>query len=114
MPAAMRSPVIRGVMAQCMSTHLGALPPSVKLVVLLSNSGGYVQGVMQLARAQYTDFRQLDELSFIADGRPWVFATHPSPANGHFGSWIAGDASTTAGRKRDLAVKRSREALCEA
>ncbi|MGH8463095.1 MAG: hypothetical protein ACRER5_03045 [Pseudomonas sp.] len=114
MPAALRSPVIRTVMAQCMHSHLASLPPSVKLVVLLGTSDGYIKGVMRLARDQFADFRRLDDASFMADGRPWVFATHPSRLNGHFNSWMTGDSSTTAGRKRDLAVKRSREALCEA
>lgn len=103
MTGALKMPSIRGYMAKCIDTHLPNLPASVKTVVLLGTDSGYVKGVKVLLRAQFSDYQEVNNMAFNADGRKWVFGAHPSPANGTFKNWVEDDAGTTSGRKRWLA-----------
>lgn len=105
MTGALKMPAVRGFMAKCIDTHLTALPASVETVVLLGTDNGYVKGVKELMRAQFSDFQEVNEMAFKADGRKWVFGAHPSPANGTFKNWVEDDAGTTSGRKRRLAQR---------
>ncbi len=46
----------------------------------------------------------VNEVAYTNGKVTWVHATHPSPANGHFTTWLTGDATQTAiARKRELA-----------
>lgn len=105
MPMAARSPFTRHVMATCVSHHLYPLPVSVQTVVLLGTTDAYVKSVKDLMRGRFSDYRDINHVVFSAQGRLWVFAAHPSPANGEFGNWLSGDASTASGRKRLLALQ---------
>lgn len=103
MPAAMRSPVARGFMATCIQRHLDPIPASARLVVLLGTTDAYMKGVQSLMRDHFPDYCHLNDVAFQAQGRLWVFAAHPSPANGEFKAWLRGRPDSTSGRKRLLA-----------
>ncbi|NWF32319.1 hypothetical protein HH110_04565 [Stenotrophomonas sp. SAM-B] len=105
MPKAMRSSLPLEAMKTCVARHLDPLPDSVERVVLLGTTDAYVKGVKALMRQQFIDFQDLNDVAFRAQGRTWVFASHPSPANGTFQAWIYGDAATEPGRKKQLALQ---------
>lgn len=103
MPQALRSPAARGFMATCIDRHLNPLPSSVRLVVLLGTTEAYMKGVRKLFEERFVDYRSINEVTFSAQGRMWVFAAHPSPANGEFKKWLSGSLLEGSGRKRYLA-----------
>ncbi|QII28326.1 hypothetical protein G6052_06130 [Stenotrophomonas maltophilia] len=105
MPKAMRSSFPLETMKTCVARHLDPLPDSVKRVVLLGTTNAYMKGVKALMHQQFNDFQELNEVAFHAQGRTWVFASHPSPASGTFQAWIDGDAATEPGRKKRLALQ---------
>ena len=103
MPKAIRSSLPLEAMKTCVARHLDPLPDSVERVVLLGTTDAYMKGVKALMRQQFNDFREINEVAFSAQRRTWVFASHPSPANGTFQAWIDGDTATEPGRKKQLA-----------
>lgn len=105
MPKAARAPFIRQVMQSCVAQHLDPLPDSIETVVLLGTTDAYLKGVKELMQSRFRDYREVNEVAFTAQGRTWVFAAHPSPANGEFKHWLAGDPSSASGRKQRLAVQ---------
>lgn len=105
MPKAANTPFTRQVMQSCIARHLDPLPDSVEVVVLLGTTDAYVKGVKALMQARFNDYHEINDVAFTAQGRRWVFAAHPSPANGEFKHWLAGDPSSTSGRKQLLAIQ---------
>ncbi len=105
MPKAMRSSLPLQAMRTCIARHLSPLPQSVEQVVLLGTTAAYVKGVKALMRQQFPDYREINDVAFCAQGRAWVFASHPSPANGTFQAWVDGAPTTEAGRKKHLALQ---------
>lgn len=105
MPKAARTPFTLGVMKACVSQHLDPLPASVETVILLGTTDAYIEGVKNLMRAQFRDYHPLNDMAFRAQGRTWVFAAHPSPANGEFNRWLDAGATSASGRKRLLAQR---------
>ncbi len=103
MPKAAKASFPLQAMKTCIGRHLNPLPESVETVVMLGTTDAYVKGVKGLMREQFSDYQDVNDVSFRAQGRTWVFASHPSGANGTFGEWVAGDGSTESGRKRLLA-----------
>jgi hypothetical protein len=105
MPKAARAPFTRQVMRTCVAKHLDPLSESVETVVLLGTTDAYLKGVKALMQSQFADYREVNDVAFIAQGRTWVFAAHPSPANGEFKHWLAGNPASTSGRKQRAAVQ---------
>lgn len=105
MPKAANAAFTRQVMRTCVAKHLDPLPTSVESVVLLGTTDAYIKGVKSLMHAHFGDYREINEVAFAAQGRTWVFVAHPSPANGEFKQWLAGDPSSASGRKQRLAVQ---------
>lgn len=105
MPKAAKAPFTRQVMQACVAQHLDPLPSSVETVVLLGTTDAYIKGVKALMRSQFEDYHEINDVAYSAQGRTWVFAAHPSPANGEFNHWLAGDPSSVSGRKLRLAVQ---------
>lgn len=104
MPKAAKATFPLQAMKTCIGRHLNPLPESVETVVMLGTTDAYVKGVKGLMREQFPDFQEVNDVAFRAQGRTWVFASHPSGVNGTFGEWVAGDGSTESGRKRLLAL----------
>jgi hypothetical protein len=104
MPKALRSPWARAILDRCARRHLLDLPSSTRAVVLLGSADAYIDGVKALMADVFSDYGQINEVSFRAAGRPWVFAAHPSPANGHFCSWLNEPITGPQGHKRALAI----------
>lgn len=103
MTKALKTALPRRAMETCIQRHLFRLPESVRVVVLLGTTETYIKGVKDLMHRQYADYQNINAVAFRAQGCTWVFAAHPSPANGTFEQWCKGDSSTTAGRNRELA-----------
>jgi hypothetical protein len=105
MPKAARNHFTRDVMATCVSRHQRRLPASVTTVVLLGTTDAYIKEVKALLRSQFSDYQDVNDVAFTAQGCTWVFAAHPSPANGKFKNWLNGGRSSASGRKRLLALQ---------
>jgi hypothetical protein len=99
MPKAAKDAFTRQVMDTCVSQHLDPLPASVETIVLLGTTDVYIEAVKQLMRARFADYRDLNPVAFSAQERTWVFAAHPSPANGELKEWLSGDPASASGRK---------------
>ena len=82
MPKAVKAILPLQAMKTCIGRHLDPLPESVETVVLLGTTEAYVEGVKGLMREQFSDYQDVNEVAFRAQGRTWVFASHSSPANG--------------------------------
>lgn len=102
-PTAFTNPQTRAIIQRCASKYLGRLPAGLRLVLLLGTSESYIARTKDLFRTLYRDFRETNPVAFTAGGALWVYATHPSPGNGHFNSWISKGPDDGSGRKRILA-----------
>jgi hypothetical protein len=90
----------------CSKKYLGALPSSVKLVILLGTSETYIKKTTALIKQLYSDFTPVknNHVAFKAGGALWIYATHPSPGNGYFKAWEGNGADDKSGKKRILAI----------
>lgn len=91
------------IIERCATTHLRALPSSVRRVVLLGTADAYIKKTRAIFSRLYTNFSSVNEVAFHAGGALWVYAAHPSPGNGHFESWVSGAKENASARKRVLA-----------
>jgi hypothetical protein len=104
MPEAFAEEISANLMT-CAQTYLGEPPASVRLVLMLGTTDAYIKGCRSVVRSLYGPaFSEIDEVSYRTGEIVWVHASHPSPLNGHHGSWMAGDPSTKPGRKQNLAI----------
>lgn len=102
-PSAFTNRDTRKIIETCAERYLTRLPASVRLVILLGTSETYIKKTGELLRRLYSDYRQLNPVSFLAGNALWIYATHPSPGNGHFKSWTDKDGTDKSGKKRILA-----------
>jgi hypothetical protein len=84
----------------CVRSHLVQMPSSISHVVLLGNDDRYVAGVKEVMKTAFQDYSEVNPMAFRARGATWVFAVHPSPANGHFASWQPGGTGKQAAKCR--------------
>jgi len=111
MPDAVKAELPLSAMRKCIATHLDPLPDSVESVILLGTTDGYMIGVKSLMKERFSDYKEINSVAFIAQGRTWVFASHPSRLNGHHDNWVKGEQSNTSGRKKLLALATRKAAL---
>jgi len=104
-PSAFANKRTLGVIKQCAKQHLQLLPKSVKLVILLGTSDDYIGNVTKMIQTLHRDWSEVEPGAFDAGGARWIFATHPSPLNGHFDSWIEKPVSNKSGAKREMALR---------
>jgi len=90
---------------RCAMTYLARLPESIHLVILLGTNDSYIDQTRQLFQKIYLDFRSINPVAFRAGGSVWIYAAHPSPANGHLSNWVNADESNSSGYKRLLALQ---------
>jgi hypothetical protein len=94
------APFLRG----CMREYLMNLPDRTRTVVLLGNGDRYVDTIAhELQRMYGSQYSRLNYVAHKTGDRVWVHVAHPSPGNGHFGTFIDGAIDTTQGLKRKLA-----------
>lgn len=90
---------------RCAETFLSQLPETLRLILMLGTTDGYIDGCRNLVRSLYgSRFSIINAVSYRTDHVVWTHISHPSSLNGHHPAWMAGDLATTAGRKRNLAV----------
>lgn len=109
-PSAFKDFDTLNIIRTCAAQHLGALPKSVRLVVLLGTDDRYIESTQALAKKLHGDWKPLNPVAFTAGGALWVYATHPSPGNGYFKAWTEGPADEKSGRKRELVLEAMRQA----
>lgn len=102
-PNAFNTPDVHAIIQRCTAKYLGQLPAKTRLVVLLGTSDNYIKKTTQRFAQLYRDFRAINPVSFSAGGATWLYATHPSPGNGHFKAWIEKGPENGSGQKRLLA-----------
>jgi len=98
-------------MRTCIQQHLNPLPESVEAVILLGTTPAYVKGVKAVMREIFSDYQEVNAIAFRAQGRMWVFASHPSGANGTFKDWVRGEPGNESGKKKLLAQSALQEGL---
>ena len=88
----------------CARSYLAALPPRLRLVVMLGSDSGYVDRCARLlGQVGAGETVRSCAVAYRRGSVTFVHATHPSPANGHFQAWAEGAPDSAAGRKRELA-----------
>ena len=104
-PSAFTNESTLPIIQRCASAYLSKLPVRVKLVILLATSDSYIAKTKFIFSQLYANALDINDVAFRAGGALWIYATHPSPGNGHFDSWVSGGAETPSGRKRILALQ---------
>ena len=104
-PSAFTNAPTLSVIQRCARAFLKKLPERIKLVVLLGTGDNYISKTQSLFSELYPDYSSVNPVAFRADGALWVYAAHPSPGNGHLGSWAAAGMDNPSGRKRILALQ---------
>lgn len=98
-PSAFSNNSTRGIIESCAKTFLSDLPRNTRMVILLGTADSYIRSTKEIFRKIYSDFRELNQVSFMAGNALWVYAAHPSPGNGHFESWVSHDPGNSSGKK---------------
>lgn len=87
----------------CAERFASDFPERLKLIIMLGIDDAYIDNCRRLF-SRLHDIRTINDVSYTNGRLTWVHVTHPSPANGHFTTWLTGDATRTAiARKRELA-----------
>ncbi|MDB4627958.1 hypothetical protein OAF82_00030 [bacterium] len=103
-PKAFKSTAVMNVIQTCATQHLTDLPSSVQRVIMLGVSDSYVRATSNLLFQIFPDARKINPMAVRTGQVTWTYATHPSPANGHFKTWLEGDPESSLGRKRTQAI----------
>lgn len=91
----------------CADQFLGALPPRLRLVVMLSNDDSYIEACGQLFGRMH-GAAPINPAAYGNGRVTWVHTIHPSGASGsHFPAWLSATAGKQA-RKREWAIEAAR------
>ena len=94
-----RVPEIKAIIERCAVTFLSRPPESLRRVILLGTNRIYIQKTKELFRHLFPDYKCINEVAFQARGVLWVYAAHPSKANGRFKAWLAAEPGNLSGQK---------------
>lgn len=95
---------------RCSSTFLRVLPPSLRVVVLLSNDDKYIKACFTAIRRLRAGTRRINAVSYGDEQITWVHIVHVGgPGKNHINSWF--DGAGTQGSKRKNAQAAVRRAL---
>lgn len=98
---------------RCSSTFLPALPPSLGVVILLSNDDKYVEACFAAIRRLRPGTRRVNAVSYADEQITWVHIIHVGgPGKNHITAWFEGEG--TQGDKRRAAQAAVRRVLGEA
>jgi hypothetical protein len=98
---------------RCSSVFLGALPASLRVVVLLSNDDKYVEACFSAISRLRPRTRKINAVSYGDEQVTWVHIIHVGgPGKNHIAAWFDGEG--TQGGKRRAAQAAVRLALGEA
>jgi hypothetical protein len=87
----------------CAKQFLSRFPERLRLIIMLGVDDNYIKNCRTLV-GRLHQLRTVNHVSYTNGQVTWVHVIHPSPANGHFESWVSGDAGRVPmGRKRELA-----------
>jgi len=96
----------------CAETFLMHIPSSVRLVLMLGTTDGYIENCKKLIRSIHpATWKEINAVSYRAGGAVFVHVSHPSGLNGHHSKWMAGDVTTPSGMKRKFAEEAVQVAL---
>ena len=101
----------RQVAVACTRRFLGALPERLRIVVLLGNEEGYVEGCRELVSRLHPQVRPINAVAY-GDGRvTWVHTVHAKAQGSHLPDWLEQSSALGGqGRKRELALQAIRSA----
>lgn len=106
-------PIESSWITQCSSTFLHALPPSLRVVVLLSNDDKYIEACFAATRRLRPGTRRINAVSYGDEQITWIHIIHMGgPGKNHVTAWFKGEG--TQGDKRRDAQAAVRRALGEA
>jgi hypothetical protein len=103
-PSAFSNSQTRSIIERCASTFLGLPHNSVRLVVLLGTSDTYIEKTKMIFSRMYRDYADVNGVAFRASNALWIYATHPSPGNGHFDAWVSGATPNSSAQKKELVL----------
>jgi hypothetical protein len=105
-------PIESSWITRCSSTFLRTLPPSLRVVVLLSNDDKYIEACFAVVRRLRSGTRRINSVAYGDDQITWVHIIHVGgPGKNHIAAWLAGQG--TQGEKRRDAQAAVRLALGE-
>jgi len=103
--ASFRVEETRILIRRCVNTYLAHPPGSLERVVLLGTNQVYIEETRHLFEELYPDYESINPVAFRASGAIWVYAAHPSPANGSFNAWMDAEPTQPSGMKCRLALE---------
>jgi hypothetical protein len=104
-PSAFTNASTLEIVERCAAKFLGSLPKRVRLIVLLGTGDSYIAKTKPIFSKLHSDFVSVNTVAFQAGGARWIYVAHPSPGNGHFGSWLSAGPENPSGKKRILALQ---------
>lgn len=91
---------------RCAKTFLGAIPKSVKAMIVLGVTDAYVRSFQKKMQALHPEgFRVINKMAYRNNEMLWVHVTHPSRGNGTLNAWLTRGGGDTSGHKRLLAIE---------
>jgi hypothetical protein len=87
----------------CVNQHLGHIPDSTKLVVMLGNSDKYVEHCQALISREHVGIRRVNEVAYGNDKTTWVHTIHAKAQGSYLPQWLEG-RDTAIGRKLRPAI----------
>ena len=103
--ASFKDPHTYRIIQCCALTFLAHPPESLQQVILLGTNKVYIEKTRRLFEQLYPDFESINAVAFRARGAIWVYAAHPSKANGCFEAWMDAEATRPSGMKCRLAIE---------
>jgi hypothetical protein len=88
----------------CVNQHLGCIPDSTKLVVMLGNSGKYVDHCQALIAGEHPSIRRVNEVAYGNEETTWVHTIHAKALGDYLPQWLEG-RDTAIGRKLRPAIE---------
>jgi len=101
--AGFEAPEIKQIIRRCADKYLADPPQSLQQVILLGTNPDYIEKTSQLFQVLYPDFEWINPVAFRARRAIWVYAAHPSKANGRFENWVEAQPDDPSGYKCLLA-----------
>jgi len=87
----------------CIEQHLGKLPETTRLVLMLGNSGKYVDQCEKLVSGVHPGIQRINEVSYGNEKVTWVHTIHAKAQGSYLPQWLEG-RDTAIGKKLKPAI----------
>jgi hypothetical protein len=102
----LKDPDSRPLATACTEHFLAVLPERLRVVILLGNEDGYIEGCRELVSRLHAHVRPINAVAYGDDRVTWIHTVHAKAQGSHLRDWLDRPASEGGqGRKRELALQ---------